>query len=129
MRKCSECGGGLKRVHRTFWQRFTYMAVYKCRDCERRIPAPRRYTYHFGNASRCPQCGTFRIVRLKERDKIDGMHKGFLNLMERLAGGRLYHCRYCRLQFWDRRALITEVQPPPEQAEVSAPPSDTAKSA
>jgi hypothetical protein len=30
--------------------------------------------------------------------------------VERLAGGgRLFHCRWCRLQFFDRRRLATDV--------------------
>jgi hypothetical protein len=49
-------------------------------------------------------------VRLKQPDKIDRKHSGFLNWLERLAGrGRLFHCRYCRLQFFDRRELGTAV--------------------
>jgi hypothetical protein len=37
------------------------------------------------------------------------MHTGLLNLVERMAGGRLHHCRYCRIQFWDRRRLASEI--------------------
>jgi hypothetical protein len=49
-------------------------------------------------------------VRLKEPDKIDRKHGGFLNLMERLAGkGRMFHCRWCRLQFFDRRPLANDI--------------------
>jgi hypothetical protein len=28
--------------------------------------------------------------------------------MQRVFGGRLYHCRYCRAQFYDRRPLAEE---------------------
>ena len=50
------------------------------------------------------------MVRLKQRDKIDRMQGGFLNLLERVAGkGRLFHCRWCRLQFFDRRPLAANV--------------------
>ena len=34
------------------------------------------------------------------------MHTGLLHLLERLAGGALYHCCFCRIQFYDRRVLI-----------------------
>ena len=64
---------------------------------------------HRGKSVRCPKCGTYRVVRIKEPDRIDRMHTGLLNLLERMAGGRLYHCRYCRIQFWDRRRLAAEV--------------------
>ena len=105
MGTCAACGGKLRRVHRTFWERFRYLAIYACRKCDRRIPAPRSHTFHFGGACRCPKCGTFRVVKLKTRDKIDPMYGGPLNWLERLSGGTLHHCCYCRVQFYDRRPL------------------------
>ena len=109
--KCKQCGERLRRVHRTFVERFSYMAIYECRKCEREEFAPRRYRYHMGPTCRCPECGTYRVVRLKQPDHIDRKHGGFLNLLERLVGkGRLFHCRWCRLQFFDRRPLATQVQ-------------------
>ena len=105
MRQCGQCGGKLRRVHRTFWERFNYLAIYECRHCEREVLIPRQYTYHFGNTCRCPRCGTFRVVKLKVPDKIDPMESGLMNLMERLWGGNLYHCCFCRVQFFDRRPL------------------------
>jgi hypothetical protein len=89
------------------------MAIYACQKCKREEDAVHRYRYHFGPETRCPECGTYRVVRLKQPDKIDRMHSGFLNFLERLAGrGRLFHCRWCRLQFFDRRSLATTVAPP-----------------
>jgi hypothetical protein len=84
------------------------MAIYECRDCDAGKFYPRRYTYHFGPHCRCPHCGTFRVTRLKAPDKIDRLHTGFLNFLERQLGGRLHHCRYCRIQFYDRRVLASE---------------------
>jgi hypothetical protein len=129
MRKCGQCGGRLRRVHRTFWERFRYMAIFECKDCEHEEVVPRRYLYHFGPPCRCPKCGTLRVVRLKERDRIDPLNHGFLNLMERLAGGKLFHCRYCRIQFFDRRKLSGELESaePPEDHALTTP-QDTAKS-
>jgi hypothetical protein len=37
------------------------------------------------------------------------MFTGVLNMLEKAAGGKLYHCRFCRIQFWDRRRLQAEV--------------------
>ena len=112
--KCAQCGERLRRVHRTFFERFSYMAVYECRTCKREEFAPRRFRYHFGPTCRCPLCGTCRVVRLKQPDKIDRMHGGFLNFLERLVSqGRLFHCRWCRLQFYDRRGLATPVDAGP----------------
>jgi len=132
MQKCSQCGGKLRRVHRTFLERFGYMAIYACKGCEHEEFVPRRYRFHLGPHARCPSCGTFRIVKLKSPDRIDPMYVGVLNLVERLAGGRLFHCRYCRCQFYDRRRTAAEetavpAEPPDGGQEITTPP-DTANS-
>ena len=87
------------------------MAIFECRDCHEISSSPRRFRLHLGEFCRCPRCGTFRLTKLRKRDKIDPMHGGFLHLLERMASGRLYHCRYCRLQFYDRRDLAPEGGP------------------
>lgn len=84
------------------------MAIYECRTCDTEEFSPRRWAMHLGPAARCPYCGTHRLTRLKERDKIDRLERGVLNLLERLAGGKLHHCRFCRVQFFDRRPLLGE---------------------
>ena len=67
---------------------------------------------------------------LKQPDKIDRKHGGFLNMLERLAGkGRLFHCRWCRVQFFDRRALATDAAVPTPEAEVVPAAEKTAGSA
>jgi len=138
--KCGQCGSRLRRVHRTFLERFSYMAIYECQKCEREEFVPRRFRYHMGPSCRCPVCGSHRVSRLKAPDRIDRFHGGFLNLMERIASrGKLFHCRWCRLQFYDRRPLLTELprtgQQPMEPAVTSEPeqpaatPANTAETA
>jgi DNA-directed RNA polymerase subunit RPC12/RpoP len=80
-----------------------FMAIYKCRDCGKVEQVPRPYQNHLGPQRRCPKCGTLRVTKLRERDRIDRMWSGFLNWMERISGGSLYHCCFCRIQFYDRR--------------------------
>ncbi len=103
MRKCSNCGGHLRRVHRTLGERLSYIAIYQCRQCDREEFVPRSYRLHLGTVCRCPKCGTYRVVKLEKPDKIDKMQTGLLNWLEKLAGGSLYSCCFCRLQFYDRR--------------------------
>jgi len=123
MTKCSQCGGRLRRVHRTFFERFRYAAIYYCKSCETEECVPRLFQYRFGPYCRCPRCGTYRLTKLKERDRIDKMQTGFLNLMERMSGGKLMHCRYCRIQFYDRRPRVSEgVEENGEQTAASAQP-------
>ena len=121
MHKCGYCGGSrLKRVHRTFLERFSYLAIYECRDCENEEFVPRRYTYHFGENARCPKCGTLRVTKLRAPDKIDKMMPGLLNMMERLSGGNLFHCCFCRIQFFDRRTMAPRTTLQPIQTESDA---------
>ena len=125
MLKCEHCGGRVRRVHRTFIERFSYMAIYACRDCDTEKFYPRHYMFHFGPHSRCPRCGTFRVTRLRAPDKIDRLNTGLLNYLEQLAGGRLFHCRYCRVQFHDRRILASEDKtpaPPVSEEKVASSP-------
>jgi len=124
MRKCGYCGGSrLKRVHRTFLERFSYLAIYECRDCENEEFVPRAYTYHFGENARCPKCGTYRVTKLRGPDKIDKMMPGLLNRVEKMAGGVLFHCCFCRIQFFDRRKMAprTTLQPITNEVEPLAP--------
>ena len=100
----------MRRVHRTLLERLSYIAIYSCKECHAEDNLPRAHQLHRGKAARCPRCGTFRITRLREPDHIDPMRTGILNMLERMAGGKLYHCRYCRIQFWDRRRLQAEVK-------------------
>ena len=113
MRKCTRCGGRLRRVHRTLFERLGYMAIYECQRCHEEQVVLRRWRYHFGPGPRCPKCGSHRATKLKEPDHIDPMCTGLLNFLERAVSGKLYHCRFCRVQFYDRR----EIAP----AEVEAP--------
>ena len=114
MRCCSQCGGALRRIHRSFWERFAYLAIYECRDCKEINCVQRPYRHHFGEWCRCPHCGTVRVTRLASRDKIDPMYSGLVNLVKKLVGGHLHHCKFCRVQFYDRRKLAPahQVTPP-----------------
>jgi len=121
MLKCARCGAHLRRVHRTFFERFSYMAIYECKTCAVEEFVPRRFRLHFGDKARCPKCGTFRIVRLKAPDRIDPMFTGLFNLLEKLSGGRLHHCRFCRIQFYDRRKLAADAVNDHTEPETAAP--------
>jgi hypothetical protein len=115
MKKCASCGGKLRRVHRTFWERFHFLAIYECVECDIEQCLPRPWRYHFGPQALCPRCGNARLTRLKERDQIDPMQGGLWNLFKRLAGGKLAHCRFCRLQFYDRRPIDAGTTVPDRQ--------------
>jgi len=53
--------------------------------------------------TRCPSCGSERLQLRTERDHIDRLYQTPTDMVRRLfvADMQLYHCRVCRLQFYD----------------------------
>jgi len=51
----------------------------------------------------CPECGTTRLKKLTKPDRIDRVSGLPWSKIHRFFGGRLYHCLFCRLQFYDCR--------------------------
>ena len=126
MNRCPRCGGTLFRIHRTLLERIGHMAIYKCKDCREKHVVPRRWRHHLGLEVRCPHCGTARITKLRKRDRIDPMQTGFLNLLERLLDGKLYHCRFCRIQFYDRRGSSVPLEETVQESPAREAPAKTA---
>jgi uncharacterized protein with PIN domain len=120
VRKCIHCGGKLRRIHRTLIERLSYLGIFQCCVCEREQHLARPYRLHLGPHARCPQCGTVRLKRLGEPDVVDRVRGGLWNLLERLSHGNLYHCRFCRLQFYDRRPMASRPSEPPTASEAVA---------
>ena len=71
----------------------------------------------------CPRCGTTRLHLLPKPDSIDPFHGNRLaNEIRARRGDAIYHCIFCRLQFYDPRQ--PEPKPPrpePAPAPESAP--------
>jgi len=94
--------------------------MYECRQCHTRKPEPRWYALYLGDYPRCPRCGTYRLTRMAHRDKIDKMEKGPVNFLQYVWGADLYHCRYCRVQFYDvRKPVAPEMRGRASAASVS----------
>jgi cytoskeletal protein CcmA (bactofilin family) len=51
----------------------------------------------------CPHCGNQDLTVLPERDHIEKFYNGPISRLQGLCGAKLYHCVYCRLQFYDAR--------------------------
>jgi cytoskeletal protein CcmA (bactofilin family) len=53
---------------------------------------------------RCPHCKTTRLKVLKKLDRIEKLYGNpLINRMRARRGDTIYHCVYCRLQFYDPR--------------------------
>lgn len=77
------------------------MAIYKCESCGDRSTHPRGYLWYLARETRCPRCGTAKLKRLAAPDGIDRMIWNLVRPFRFLFPVRLYHCRYCRIQFYD----------------------------
>ena len=68
---------------------------------------------------RCPSCGSERLQLRTERDRIDRLYQTPSDMVRRLfvADMQLYHCRVCRLQFYD----IGQAVQPAVQSTAEAP--------
>ena len=108
MPDCSTCGKRLRRVHRTALEKLWYSAAYNCPQCVRRDRVPHEVVvaplgFFFSRHTRCPQCGTPNIHRENKPDRIDSVSNHPVSLIQQLSGAPLYHCRACRLQYYDWR--------------------------
>lgn len=103
MAVCTKCGGGMTRRHRKWYQRFVYKQVLQCHKCGTEAPVPREFTLKPTAVVQCPRCHTRKVSRRIAPDKIDPVVKNLSSVVQGLLGGRLYHCNYCRIQFYDLR--------------------------
>ena len=69
----------------------------------------------------CPRCGTTRLHLLPKLDGIDPLHGNRLaNEIRARRGDAIYHCIYCRLQFYDPRKPEPKVAPSEPASELPA---------
>jgi hypothetical protein len=55
-------------------------------------------------AVRCPHCKTTRLKVLKRIDRIEKIYgNALMNRIRARRGDTIYHCVFCRLQFYDPR--------------------------
>jgi hypothetical protein len=87
----------------------------QCKKCGAREPMPREFTLKPTANVQCPRCHTYKVSRRIAPDKIDPIIKSLSSIMQGFLGGRLYHCNYCRIQFYDLRHSV-KPQPPRSSA-------------
>ncbi len=91
-------------------QRIFFDAIFRCDYCGHRDYIWRRSLFViFQRYSECPRCGTHDLSRLSSRDWVDSTTQNPLRRTLGLFGFPLYHCTFCRLQFWDWRKRESDV--------------------
>lgn len=109
MPRCLKCGEGLSRAHRNFLEKAVYSLVFKCQACGARVGERRLFLNYFLKHTHCPRCGTDELDKRKTIDKIDKLSKAPMSLLQAALGGSLYHCVFCRVQFYDVRSRAPKV--------------------
>ncbi len=66
----------------------------------------------------CPRCGRTDLRKRRERDYVDPMMYNPLRYGQRLLGAALWHCEYCRIQFYDVRSRKKDPVPARQQPEM-----------
>ena len=100
---CRECGANLRRSKRRFIDRLRYLEAYRCQGCGARYHVTIGSRLRLARYAKCPKCRYQDITAMKRIDKIDRMRGGIFNFVHKILGGQLYHCWFCRLQFYDLR--------------------------
>ena len=95
----------MRRSRRTMLERLLYAGAFRCERCQQRVRASYLDSLSEARYAACPKCGWHDLVVRRTRDRIDKMSLNPLRALQRLLGGRLYHCAHCRLQFYDLRPL------------------------
>jgi hypothetical protein len=103
-------------VSRGLWQRLAYRKIYLCPCGNSRTVEPRPL---YSAVARCPKCSGTQLRRRSKRDGIDPLLRNPFRMAQMLLGGTLYHCEYCRIQFYDLRSRLRDPEPPKELSETS----------
>jgi hypothetical protein len=105
--QCPKCRGVLIRSHRRGPEKLIFSQAYRCKDCNRRTCCSYLSTGVFDKYASCPRCGNPVPDRRSRKDKVDSMLHTPLRMLHWMFGGKLYHCIFCRLQFYDARSVKT----------------------
>jgi len=123
------------RRHRSFTERLRYAAVYECELCRSRDLES--YAEHFpylSTVARCPECGDKALRVQRGVDPVERLSRHPLSLLQKFFKAPLLYCPHCRLQFYDRRPLLTPKRgpsmdaPPRSDSERSTPPASAQRS-
>jgi hypothetical protein len=114
------------RRHRRGFEKLIFSQTYRCRTCNIRFSRGYFNLGLFEKYVSCPQCGSPSPDLRTRRDKVDGMQGGLARFVHWAMGGNLYHCVFCRLQFYDVRKLRpfplkeTKTKPDPNKATMAS---------
>lgn len=113
MINCLDCGRRLTRRHRTAFEKLFYRSCFRCDSCGAQANSARPLVAMLHEFAECPKCSTRDVSKLRRVDKIDRMSKNPFRYILRAFGAPLYHCNFCRIQFYDWRPKDSRAAPQP----------------
>lgn len=110
MPRCAKCGGHTEKVHRTGLEKWLFATAYRCQKCKQRTRHfnpwwSSTWRFVFSRYSVCVKCGTERVHSVHKRDPILDLSKHPLSLVQAIFFAPRKQCTYCRLQYYDLRAV------------------------
>lgn len=123
--QCPKCDGVLVRTRRKTLEKLIFSHTFRCRNCSRKVRESYLQTNLFGEFAVCPRCENPVPDRRTRPDRVDSMLNTPIRFLHRIMGGKLYHCVFCRLQFYDVRSL----RPRPPKNAVNPEGADAANKA
>lgn len=59
----------------------------------------------------CPRCATAQVATLDSKSLADRIVRAPWSFLQQKLGGTLYHCEFCKVQFYDCRKRISRIRP------------------
>jgi len=96
----------MRRSRRRIFENLLFTSAYRCDACRLRVRISRLAVLKKLRYAACPRCGGYSLSVLARRDHIDAMWNTPVRIIVSKMHARLYHCRGCRLQFYDLRRRV-----------------------
>lgn len=103
MFSCQECGSRAKRRRRVGAEKLFFNACFICGACGAEVRKYRSLFQFLQPYVDCPLCGTVDLGKPRSRDRIDRLTRNPFRHILHWLGAPLYHCHFCRYQFYDYR--------------------------
>jgi hypothetical protein len=95
----------MTRSHRRGPEKLIFSHTFRCKECGYRLKETYLHTGFSAKYACCPRCSNPAPDQRSRPDKVDSMLHSPIRFAHWLFRGNLYHCVFCRLQFYDIRGL------------------------
>ena len=110
----------MQRSRRKPLERLVIAQAYRCAECRSRVRVTKWRSLLDRRYVCCPRCKGHDVQVLPRIDPVEHLDRHLHRFVHKWLGAPLFYCRFCRLQFFDRRPrskdgpLKKELQPASE---------------